>query len=1093
MNKKLLLILLLPLIYFSFTAYKPGDKLGDKPVNNGNNGNIGYRINPGNNNNPLAVSSLQLNANQINTWFRTNGSFNRDPTTGNAGFEWPKGSSKFARYASGLWLGCTVGTDTLTAIAEYAYDYLPGFIDNNGNPQGKDDPLYRIYSINQGNTTSEDYLNWPVSQGAYVDSLGKPLFLGTQTMFYVYTDGYPHSQGATSLRSLKAQVLQTNWSYNVNGPLGNIAFTEYRVINRSSDTWNNTYLSNWTDDDLGGSADDAIGVDTTRNLGYTYNNTNNDPSYGSSPPAVGFDFFRGPITQTGNNNDTVKFYSPPGSNNLLTKVGYKELGLTVFNTYNNGSPQPSDPRTNTEVYRVITGYWRTGESWTNPVNSTVTKKVYSGDPVTGTGWVMSGGNDRRFIQSSGPFTMAPGDTQYIVVAQVIARGGSNLQSITSLRSTDDLAQRIFDNNFQVPPSAPQVNVNAYAPGNGKVYLSWNDSVENIVIPNKLSFGTYRFEGYNIYQIKTGTNGTNPEDRILLATFDKINGVTDIKDSIFVEQYGTFIYYTVQKGSDNGISRFIVLNKDAINNLPFYNGTEYLFAVTSYFYDPQGGPFSAPKVNETPITAANILHVVPQGVTLGTQISYKTGDTISTGNKDAAVVPTVVAPLSLKTATYTVTFFQTATDTLYRITRVLNGQTTVVVDNADFGAKLVDGVLITVQPTNDSGVVKDFNDPSFGESTNRSTLGMGWSYNPPANQWVKGPDPVADSLRGRTFNKGLQSRSMGLTFPTTTNFRGNFTRIKANGTYIQSGTGTNTLPTGGPLRKMKIIFGQNSMAYRYVAKDATGNPRNVLETDSTFTNTPYQDMVQIPFSAYLIDELDSTDGAPRQVNIAFVDADADGAWNPDTTKLGKFQITYFFTTSYSTTPDPQYTSKNPGLGSPATGFPALDIMYAWFPRAINKNGAQLTFSNNDEMIVYPYRPIRGDFVPGYPVEYSFSINGTNIGNVSSASQQLDKIKVFPNPYYGQSRLERDAFDRFVTFTNLPAVATIYIYTLDGLLVKKIDRNNSNPNNSMERWDLKNMSDIDVASGMYIAYIDCKAIGNKVLKLAIFTPQERIQTF
>ncbi|MEP7146816.1 MAG: hypothetical protein ABI792_07380, partial [bacterium] len=165
--------------------------------------------------NPLsnlsAVDSKTMDANAISTWYRTNGSFNRDPVTQNAGFVWPKGTGKTARYASGLWLGCVSGNDTLTAVAVYSYDYLPGYVDGNGAP--RTDPGYRIYKIDKGNTTSEDYTNWPVNQGAYVTSEGKPFLMGDQTMFFVYTDGFPHTSGQTSLRSLKAQIIQTNWAY----------------------------------------------------------------------------------------------------------------------------------------------------------------------------------------------------------------------------------------------------------------------------------------------------------------------------------------------------------------------------------------------------------------------------------------------------------------------------------------------------------------------------------------------------------------------------------------------------------------------------------------------------------------------------------------------------------------------------------------------------------------------------------------------------------------------------------------------------------------------------------------------------------------
>jgi len=42
------------------------------------------------------IDSKKMDGNNISTWYRNNGSFNRDPSTGNSGFEWPKGARKFA-------------------------------------------------------------------------------------------------------------------------------------------------------------------------------------------------------------------------------------------------------------------------------------------------------------------------------------------------------------------------------------------------------------------------------------------------------------------------------------------------------------------------------------------------------------------------------------------------------------------------------------------------------------------------------------------------------------------------------------------------------------------------------------------------------------------------------------------------------------------------------------------------------------------------------------------------------------------------------------------------------------------------------------
>ena len=147
-------------------------------------------------------------------------------------------SEKTARYASGLWLGGVVGNDTLLSVIEYDYECLPGYIDNNGLPQGKDDPQYKVYNIYRGDATGFDYLNLPFNQGAYVDTNGKPFLIGNQTMFYSYTDGYPEAHGNNAGRTapLKAVVLQTNWSYNdsLDGVFDNTIFTEFRIINRNN-------------------------------------------------------------------------------------------------------------------------------------------------------------------------------------------------------------------------------------------------------------------------------------------------------------------------------------------------------------------------------------------------------------------------------------------------------------------------------------------------------------------------------------------------------------------------------------------------------------------------------------------------------------------------------------------------------------------------------------------------------------------------------------------------------------------------------------------------------------------------------------------
>ena len=1031
----------------------------------------------GNQDNPLAViSSKQMDANSISTWYRNNGSFNRHPLTGNAGFECPKGSQKFARYASGLWIAAIVGNDTLLAIAEYNYEYLPGYIDNNGIAQGKDDSLYRIYNFYKKDLSAYDYLHWPLDQGAYFDSTGKPFVMGDQTMFYSHTDGYPeaHNNNAGSTAPLKAQILQTNWSYVKNtGPLNSVVFTEHRIINRSNLPWNRCYFAIWTDDDLGDGNDDAVGCDTVLNLGYTFNQDNFDPSYGSAPPAVAFKILRGPLVPSA--NDTARYYSPPGSNNLRVKPGYKISGMSAFTMFNGGDPSLGDPIDYREAYRNFQGIKRNGQVWINPINGQVTSFAYSGDPSTGTGWYETNAGDRRFLQSMGPLTVNPGDTQSIITAQIIARGFTNLSSVASLKTSAKFVQNYFDSNYDAGISLVQPTVNSFTPGNGSIFLSWNDTCERITYPNNFSGGTYRFQGYNVYRIRPNNVSPSKSDTILLKTFDIVDGVTDIRDSIYLEEFQSITYGIVQYGSDNGIARSIELHKDTVSGSEFKNGSEYKFAVAAYYYDPTGGLFTLPKVLVSSISR-NIIKVVAQGLAPETQIEYQFGDTLLTDQGDLGVIPVLNDPLKLVYAAYVTTISQSSGVFKWTLQKIMNGDTVnVLSDPQNFSAVpdssfTFDGMILYQQVIRDSGIVRD-NSLLNGV---KYAGGRGYEYMPPGNIWFEGPDTNAVKTAKVITNRQFENRSIGLSFPNSMTFKGLPSKIIANQNSLVPIAGQNSILRGGPLRKISIVFGQMSKSYRYVPKD------------TSITSTPYADYVNVPFSVFAVDELDSSGGVPRQLNTAFVDYDNDGTWDPDTSVLGNYHFTLIFASTYNASAQGDYISKNALSASFVNGFRALDVMYAWLPRAKkNADGTPKTYTAGDRLTVWPYRITRPEFVPGYPVKYTWEVQGTTVSSSAITPAEIASINVFPNPYYGTSELEYDSGgEKFIYFSNLPLQSKIYIYTLDGILVKRIDRDNSDPNSSLQKWDLKNSDGSFAASGMYIVFVDCGSAGAKTLKIAVF---------
>jgi hypothetical protein len=113
-------------------------------------------------------------------------------------------------------------------------------------------------------------------------------------------------------------------------------------------------------------------------------------------------------------------------------------------------------------------------------------------------------------------------------------------------------------------------------------------------------------------------------------------------------------------------------------------------------------------------------------------------------------------------------------------------------------------------------------------------------------------------------------------------------------------------------------------------------------------------------------------------------------------------------------------------------------------------------------------------------YKFSTKNmeclTNV--VDSAKLVMDLINVVPNPYYARSAYETDQLDTRIKFINLPKACTIKIFTLNGVLVRTLKKDNTE---TYVEWDIKNEADIPVAGGVYLIHItDTKTKLTKTLK-------------
>jgi hypothetical protein len=123
--------------------------------------------------------------------------------------------------------------------------------------------------------------------------------------------------------------------------------------------------------------------------------------------------------------------------------------------------------------------------------------------------------------------------------------------------------------------------------------------------------------------------------------------------------------------------------------------------------------------------------------------------------------------------------------------------------------------------------------------------------------------------------------------------------------------------------------------------------------------------------------------------------------------------------------------------------------------------------------------------GFPL-YSFSTTdlaprqlGDELNPYTADNQALlDRIQVVPNPYYAYSGYEGNRLDTRVRITNLPQRARVSIYSLDGTLIRRLDKDN--PDISYIDWDVRNHKSLPIASGMYLIHVDAEGVGETILR-------------
>ncbi len=386
---------------------------------------------------------------------------------------------------------------------------------------------------------------------------------GDETHWWVFNDkGNIH--GETGGDPIGMEIRAQAFGFATNDEVNRMTFYNYELINRGTQTLFNTFFSKWLDPDLGNAADDYVGCDVSRGLGFCYNGDELDDNgvgvYGANPPAIGVDFFEGPYLDADGfdnpgpvlDSNTGFYVAPPlldalDSNGIVYRgigTGYSDgvvdnerFGMRRFTYFTNGAAFPyTDPSSAAQYYNFMEGKWANGSEMfyggTGANGSILTDYMFPGDSDSlnwgtagidpGADWDESTENnppgDRRFVQSAGPFTLKPGAVNNITVGIVYGRGTAGVaSSIAAMKAADTKAQALFDACFQIldPPDAPRLQIqeleneliltldNPAGSNNFNEEYIQEDKV-NIVLEGVDKF--YRFEGYQIFQMSDESAG-----------------------------------------------------------------------------------------------------------------------------------------------------------------------------------------------------------------------------------------------------------------------------------------------------------------------------------------------------------------------------------------------------------------------------------------------------------------------------------------------------------------------------------------------------------------------------------------------------------
>lgn len=398
---------------------------------------------------PLGRAEGYLDAAGVRARLSPNGRLFDDDMTGDWMYEVPKGSGLrpvlMASFGIAGYIVPDSGREPRAAVTFWSDpEFRPGPLGADGEPLADCAVYDRVWVVSRADldayerdaTATADLVEWPYMLGAPVldgDGNGanynlaggdRPAISGDQTGFWVMNDAAAlhRSTGSPPLPlEVRAEAFAKTWS---DPAIHYATLYRYQLTYRGDVPLEDAHIALALDADLGWDYKDYLGSDMTLGLGYIYR-ANNDSvgRYHPYPTAVGALFIEAPSA------------NPSGASEARS-----------FMWFSSGDSGPTYPYSAEEYYRFMTCRWADGTPLTfgeyGYGGTEPTCFLYpaepgafwsEGCPQPGCQGYPNYGGDQRFVLSTGPFRLEPGQEETVTLALVWARGSDHLDSVEELK------------------------------------------------------------------------------------------------------------------------------------------------------------------------------------------------------------------------------------------------------------------------------------------------------------------------------------------------------------------------------------------------------------------------------------------------------------------------------------------------------------------------------------------------------------------------------------------------------------------------------------------------------------------------------------